>query len=275
MFLCQTHYNQLIFHELLKIKQAKTCQHPKHKIYLNETKSTKKANSSKNLIKIPKRLIEVLELDEYAEICNMCKKKTDKDSEYLQNEKYEEPILNKKSNLNDNDNLQNLNDDDNLQNLSDNNNLQNELKEIKTCQHPKHEIYLSETRITSKTNSTKNFTKVPKRLINVLGLDEFAEICTICRKRTDDDSEYNQHKEYKAPNFRKADNDNVLKIGNHTYLFRKDVLYTGEELKQFESDYQDIIAQLTISNKISLSSKIIKTKEYKNVNRINLQFLFY
>jgi len=36
----------------------------------------------------------------------MCKKKTDKDSEYLQNEKYEEPILNKKSNLNDNDNLQ-------------------------------------------------------------------------------------------------------------------------------------------------------------------------
>ena len=89
MFLCQTHYNQLIFHELLKIKQAKTCQHPKHKIYLNETKSTKKANSSKNLIKIPKRLIEVLELDEYAEICNMCKKKTDKDSEYLQNEKYD------------------------------------------------------------------------------------------------------------------------------------------------------------------------------------------
>ena len=65
---------------------------------------------------------------------------------------------------------------------------------------------------------------------------------TICRKRTDDDSEYNQHKEYKAPNFRKADNDNVLKIGNHIYSFRKDVLYTKEELKQLESDYYNIIA---------------------------------
>ena len=42
MLLCQTHYNQLIFHESLKIEQAKTCQHLKYEIYLNEAKSTKK-----------------------------------------------------------------------------------------------------------------------------------------------------------------------------------------------------------------------------------------
>ena len=83
MHLCQTHYNQLIFHESLKIKQAKTCQHPKHEVYLNEAKLTKKANINKNLIKVPKRLIEVLELDEFAEICSICRKKTDKDPEYL------------------------------------------------------------------------------------------------------------------------------------------------------------------------------------------------
>ena len=54
----------------------------------------------------------------------------------------------------------------------------------------KHEIYLSEARIASKSNANKNFTKVPKRLIKVLELDEFAEIYTICRKRTDNDFEY-------------------------------------------------------------------------------------
>ena len=66
-------------------------------------------------------MIEILELDEFAEICNMCRKKTDKDPEYSQNEKYEEPISTKKNNLS----------DDNLQNLSNDNNLQNELIEIK------------------------------------------------------------------------------------------------------------------------------------------------
>ena len=191
----------------------------------------------------------------------MCRKKTDKDPEYLQNEKYEEPISTKKNNLS----------DDNLQNLSNDNNLQNELIEIKICQHPKHEIYLSEARITSKTNANKNFTKVPKRLIKVLGLDEFAEICTICRKRTDDDFEYKQHEEYEAPISRKVDDDSTLKIGNHTYSFRKDVLYTGEELNQLESDYQDILAQSTISNEVSLSSKIIKMSNilYNNQHRLN------
>ena len=53
----------------------------------------------------------------------MCRKKTDKDPEYSQNEKYEELISTKKNNLS----------NDNLQNLSNDSNLQNELIEIKIC----------------------------------------------------------------------------------------------------------------------------------------------
>ncbi|GET02387.1 hypothetical protein GLOIN_2v1485098 [Rhizophagus clarus] len=81
-----------------------------------------------------------------------------------------------------------------------------------------------------------NLQKVPKRLIEVLGLDEFAEICDI-----------------------------------------KDILYTSEELKQFESDYQKIIAQLTITaDEISLSDKIKKMSSilYKN-QRILGQKIIY
>ena len=70
-------------------------------------------------------------------------------------------------------------------------------------------------------------------------------ICSMCKKRTDKDSQYLQTEEYKAPISRKNNNDNISKIGNHTYLFRKDILYTGEELQQFESDYQEI---MTINN---------------------------
>ncbi len=64
------------------------------------------------MTKILKRLIEVLELNKFVEICNICKRRTDKDSEYLQNEKYKGLITRKK-------------------NLSDDNNLQNDLIEIK------------------------------------------------------------------------------------------------------------------------------------------------
>ncbi|GBC01058.1 hypothetical protein RclHR1_04050001 [Rhizophagus clarus] len=74
--------------------------------------------------------------------------------------------------------------------------------------------------------------------------------------------------DYNAPVSRKKDDDsdNILKIGNHTYSFRKDILYTGEELKQLESDYQEIIAQITVTNEISLSDKIKKMSSilYKN-----------
>jgi hypothetical protein len=88
----------------------------------------------------------------------------------------------------------------------------------------------------------------------------------MCRKKTDKDPEYLQAEEYNAPISKKENDDNILNIGNHTYSFRKDVLYSGEELKQFESDYQEIITQLTISNEISLSDKIKKMSNilYKN-----------
>src|SRR6266542_2938396 len=80
-------------------------------------------------------------------------------------------------------------------------------------------------------------------------------ICNMCTKRTDKDSQYLETEEYKAPISRKNNDDNILKIGNHTYSFRKDILYTGEELQQLESDYQEIITQLKISNETKLSNK--------------------
>ena len=135
----------------------------------------------------------------------------------------------------------------------------------KSCSHPKHDIYKTQSKNENK-KSKLNLKKVPTRLIEVLGLDEFAEICSMCRKKTDKDPEYLQAKEYNAPISKKENDDNILNIGNHTYSFRKDVLYSGEELKQFESDYQEIITQLTISNEISLSDKIKKMSNilYKN-----------
>src|SRR6266540_2808721 len=181
MFLCQTHYNQLILSESLRIKKTKTYQHQKHRVYLDEANTI---DTYKSLTKILKRLIEVLELNKFAEICNICKRRTDKDPEYLQNEKYKEPITRKK-------------------NSSDDNNLQNDLikiKQIDICQHPKHEIYLNEAKLKNKKiKENKNIIKIPERLIKILELDEFAKICNMCKKRTDKDLEYLQNEEYKAP----------------------------------------------------------------------------
>ena len=75
-------------------------------------------------------------------------------------------------------------------------------------------------------------------------------ICNICIKRTDKDSQYLETEEYKALIFRKNNDDNILKIENYTYSFRKDILYTEEKLQQLESDYQEIIIQLKILNEI-------------------------
>ena len=52
-------------------------------------------------------------------------------------------------------------------------------------------------------------------------------ICNMCIKRTDKDSQYLETEEYKASISRKNNDHNILIIGNHTYLFRKDTLYTG------------------------------------------------
>jgi len=61
-----------------------------------------------------------------------------------------------------------------------------------------------------------------------------------------------------------------LKIGNHTYVFRNDIFYTGEELKQFELDYQEIVRQITILNEISLSNKIKKMSNILYINQRQL-----
>ncbi|UZO03100.1 uncharacterized protein OCT59_023513 [Rhizophagus irregularis] len=290
MYLCQIHYNQFILNETRNINYNKSCEHPKHDEYKNQSKNTKKKSSKLNLKKVPKRLIEVLELNESSEICSMCRNKTDKDSEYLQNEKYKAPIPIKKNNLNDNDNLQ----DESIETIQDElieaiqdesieviqnesieviQNESIETKQIKTCQHPKHDEYLNQSKNTSKQFSLQ---KVPTRLIKVLELDELAMICSMCKKKTDKDSQYLQTEEYKAPISRKNNNDNISKIGNHTYLFRKDILYTGEELQQFESDYQEIMTQLKISSEIKLSSKIIKMSNilYNNQHRLNLKPIY-
>src|SRR5439155_13787984 len=112
-----------------------------------------------------------------------------------------------------------------------------------TCYHPKHDDYRNQSTNANKKSKKLNLEKVPKRLISILNLDENAKICSLCRKKTDTDPDYNTLEEYNAPISKKIDNDdNILKIGNYTYSFRKDILYTGEELKQFELDYQEVTA---------------------------------
>ncbi|GES93849.1 hypothetical protein GLOIN_2v1782579 [Rhizophagus clarus] len=141
------------------------------------------------------------------------------------------------------------------------------LKNNEACSYPKHDEYKSQSKNSDKKQKNLNLRKVPERLLSILNLDETAKICSLCRKKTDNDPDYNMLEEYNAPISRKKDDsDNILKVGNHTYSFRKDVLYTGKELKQFESDYQKIITQLTIIDEISLSDKIKKMSNilYKN-----------
>src|SRR6266540_996097 len=215
MYLCQIHYNQFILNEIRNINYNKSCEHPKH--------------------------------DKY---------RTDKDPEYLQDKNYKAPIPIKINNLDDNNNLQNESIEA-IQNESTEviQNESIEVIQIITCQHPKHDEYLNQSK---NTNKQFKLRKVPIRLIKVLELDEFAMICNMCTKRTDKDSQYLETEEYKAPISRKNNDDNILKIGNHTYSFRKDILYTREELQQLESDYQEIITQLKISNETKLSNKIIK-----------------
>ncbi|PKC53605.1 hypothetical protein RhiirA1_478951 [Rhizophagus irregularis] len=96
MKLCQTHYNKFIVNETHNLEYNKSCSHSKHDIYKTQSKNTNTKSKKLNLEKVPKRLIEILGLDEFAEICSMCKKKTDKDPEYLQTEEYKAPIPKKK-----------------------------------------------------------------------------------------------------------------------------------------------------------------------------------
>src|ERR1044071_1312238 len=199
MYLCQIHYNQFILNEIRNINYNKSCEHPKHDEYKNQSKNTKKKSKKLSLAPIPI----------------------------------------KKNNSDDNNNLQ----DESIETIQDEimeiiQNESIEVKQKKACQHPKHDEYLSQSK---NKNKQFNLKKIPIRLIKVLELDEFAMICNMCIKKTDKDSQYLQTEEYEAPIFRKNNDNNILKIGNHTYLFRKDILYTEEELQQLESDYQEII----------------------------------
>src|SRR6266540_6242978 len=274
MYLCQIHYNRFILNEIRNINYNKSCEHPKHDEYKNQSKNTKKKSKKLILEKVPKRLIEVLGLNESSEICGMCKYRTDKDPEYLQDKNYKALIPIKINNLDDNNNLQNESIEA-IQNESIEviQNESIETKQIITCQHPKHDEYLNQSK---NTNKQFKLRKVPIRLIKVLELDKFAMICNMCTKRTDKDSQYLETEEYKAPISRKNNDDNILKIGNHTYSFRKDILYTGEELQQLESNYQEIITQLKISNETKLSNKIIKMSNilYYNQYRLNLKPIY-
>ena len=201
MYLCQIHYNRFILNEIRNINYNKSCEHPKHDEYKNQSKNTKKKSKKLTLEKVPKRLIEVLGLNESSEICGMCKYRTDKDPEYLQDKNYKAPIPIKINNLDDNNNLQNESieaiqnesteviQDESIEVIQDESIefIQNEsikTKQITTCQHPKHDEYLNQSK---NTNKQFKLRKVLIRLIKVLELDEFAMICNMYTKRTDKD----------------------------------------------------------------------------------------
>ena len=59
-----------------------------------------------------------------------------------------------------------------------------------------------------------------------------------------------------------TEKNKVLTVGNHTYALRSNILYTEVKLKQLESDYQEIISQMSIPNEVNLSEKI---KQMSNV----------
>jgi hypothetical protein len=142
---------------------------------------------------------------------------------------------------------------------------------VQVYSHPKHEIYLNQSNKSSNKQQNPSLINIPKRFINVLGLEESAKICNRCKKNTDKDPEYLQIKEYQAPIPIKPNEDNMMKIGTHTYALRSNLLFTQTELKQLELDYQEIISQISISHEVSLSEKIKKMSSilYKNQHQLN------
>ena len=93
MKLCQTHYNKFITNENYRLKKIlQICSHPKHEEYRSQLTNTNKKSKKLSLEKVPKRLIPVLQLDENAKICCLCRKKTDNDPDYIALEEYIAPI---------------------------------------------------------------------------------------------------------------------------------------------------------------------------------------
>jgi hypothetical protein len=143
-------------------------------------------------------------------------------------------------------------------------------KLLQVCSHPKHEEYKSQSKNSNKKPKKFSLEKVPKRLISILQLDENAKICSLCRKKTDSDPDYTTLEEYNTPVSKKKNDNNILKISNHTYPLRDNILYNQTELKQLEQDYQEIISQITISYEVSLSEKIKIMSDilYKNQHQL-------
>src|ERR1700744_3144058 len=100
MKLCQTHYNKFIINEAHNLKNNETCSHPKHDEYKSQSKNSDKKQKNNNLRKVPERLIPILNLDENAKICSLCRKKTDNDPDYNMLEEYNAPVSRKKDNDN-------------------------------------------------------------------------------------------------------------------------------------------------------------------------------
>jgi hypothetical protein len=82
------------------------------------------------------------------------------------------------------------------------------LKNNETCSHPKHDEYKSQSKNLDKKPKNLNLRKVPERLIPILNLDENTKICSLCRKKTDSDPDYNMLEEYNAPISRKHSHRN-------------------------------------------------------------------
>ena len=101
MFLCLSHYNQFITNENHKLeKMLQVCSHPKHEEYKSQSKNVNKKPKKVSLEKVPKRLIPILQLNENAKICSLCRKKTDSDPDYIVLEEYNAPVS---KTINDND----------------------------------------------------------------------------------------------------------------------------------------------------------------------------
>uniref|UniRef100_U9SN59 Uncharacterized protein n=1 Tax=Rhizophagus irregularis (strain DAOM 181602 / DAOM 197198 / MUCL 43194) TaxID=747089 RepID=U9SN59_RHIID len=108
----------------------------------------------------------------------------------------------------------------------------------KSCSHLKHDIYKTQSKNANIKSKKLNLKKVLKRLIEVLELDEFAEICSICKKKLIKIPSIYKLKNIKHQFQRKKQIDNnILQVGNYSYILRNDVFYSEEELKQLKLDF--------------------------------------
>ncbi|CAB4446365.1 unnamed protein product [Rhizophagus irregularis] len=64
-------------------------------------------------------------------------------------------------------------------------------KMLLVCSHPKYDEYRSQSNYNANKKPKKlSLEKVPKRLTSILQLDENSKICSLCRRKTDNDPDY-------------------------------------------------------------------------------------